>query len=212
MSILSRTFPFVLLLLLSGAAAAAQPNPLAGLVRFDGTVISAGGSRVTLHEAAHGDVTLTLPASPRIMSSQTGSIADLAAGSFVGCTAVRRADRLLHATECHVFPEALRGTGEGHNPMGPPDTTMTNGNIATLTGGRIAAQTGDPGTAGKPVGATLRVTYHGGHQTIHVGPDARITRITQGTPDQLRPGVRVMGAARPAADGSAEVVFLRLTP
>jgi hypothetical protein len=102
--------------------------------------------------------------------------------------------------------------GAGHNPMGPPDTTMTNGNVATMTNGRIAAQAGDPATAGKAASATLQLIYHGGRQRIQVGPDAQITRIAAATADQVKPGVRVTGAARPATDGSAEVVFLSLTP
>jgi hypothetical protein len=186
-------------------ASSAPPNPFAGLIRFGGTVASANGSGFVVHSQQGADVKLTFPDKPNIMISNKGTVAELAAGKFVGCTAVKRADNLLHATECHIFPEAMRGMGEGHNPMGPPNTTMTNGNVATLTNGQVASTAGG-------ASATINVTYKGGQQSILVGPDADITRIDAGTPAMVKPGVKVTGAAKPAADGSAQVVFLSLTP
>jgi hypothetical protein len=187
-------------------AASAPPSPFAGLIRFGGTVASARGMGFVIHSQQGGDVKLTFPDKPNIMVSNKGTVADLAAGKFVGCTAVKRSDSLLHATECHIFPESMRGMGEGHNPMGPPNTTMTNGNVTTMSAsGEVAAKTGGSS-------ATLKVTYKGGEQSIEVGPDADITRIDAGTPAMVKPGVKVMGAAKPAADGTAQVVFLSLTP
>jgi hypothetical protein len=187
-------------------ASSAPANPFAGLIRFGGTVASATGSSFVVHSQQGPDLKLTFAQKPNIMVSNKGTVADLAAGKFVGCTAVKRADSLLHATECHIFPESMRGMGEGHNPMGPPNTTMTNGNVATFNAsGEVTAKTAGPS-------ASIKVTYKGGAQTIEVGPDADITRIDAGTPAMLKPGVKVTGAAKPAADGSAEVVFLSLTP
>jgi len=182
----------------------APPNPFAGMVRFGGTVASASGSTFVVH-SQQGDMKLTLPDKPNIMVSGKGTVADLGAGKFVGCTAVKRADNLLHATECHIFPESMRGMGEGHNPMGPPNQTMTNGNVTTISNGEVAANSGG-------ASATINVTYKGGEQSILVGPDADITKIGAGTPAMLKPGVKVTGAGKPAADGSTEVMFLSLTP
>ncbi len=187
-------------------AASAPGGAFTDLVRFGGTVVTASGNGLVVHTQDGSDVKLTLPAKPSIMVSHKATVADLAAGKFVGCTAVRRVDGLLHATEFHIFPESMRGLGEGHNPMGPPDTTMTNGNVATIADGKVAAASGGGG------GTTLEVTYQGGRQTIQVGPDTQITRIEAGTPAMLKPGVKVMGAAQPAADGSGQVAFLSLTP
>lgn len=185
-------------------ASSASPNPFAGMVRFSGTVNSAAGNSFVVHADTGGDVKLTFPDKPNIMVSAKGTVADLGAGKFVGCTAVKRADDLLHATECHIFPESMRGMGEGHNPMGPPNTTMTNGNVAAMTNGQVAANSGG-------ASAVITVTYKGGQQSIHVGTDTDITRIDAGTPAMVKPGVKVMGGAKPAADGSAEVVFLSLS-
>lgn len=193
-------------LLAQAPASSAPPNPFAGMIRFGGTVTTAKGNAFSVHSDQGADVKLTLPDMPNIMVSAQGTVADLAAGKFVGCTAVKRADNLLHATECHIFPESMRGMGEGHNPMGPPNTTMTNGNVATMNAsGQVASKTGTSS-------ATINVTYKGGQQTIQVGPDASITKITAGTAAMLKPGAKVAGAAKPGADGSAQVAFLSLTP
>jgi hypothetical protein len=187
-------------------AQSAPANPFADMVRFGGTVASASGNNFVVHSQDGSDLKLTLPDKPNIMVSNKGTVADLAAGKFVGCTAVKRSDNLLHATECHIFPESMRGMGEGHNPMGPPNTTMTNGNVATIANGQVAS------ASGTGAGTTLHVTYKGGQQTIQVGPDTQITKIAAGTPAMVKPGVKVMGAAKPAADGTAQVGFLSLTP
>jgi hypothetical protein len=184
-------------------ASAPAANPFAGMIRFGGSVVSANGNTFVVH-SQQGDMTLTMPEKLNIMISNKGTVADLGAGKFVGCTAVKRADNLLHATECHIFPESMRGMGEGHNPMGPPNTTMTNGNVATMTNGEVASKSGGPS-------ATISVTYKGGEQTIQVGPDADITMIGAGTPAMVKPGVKVMGAAKPDANGNAQVLFLSLS-
>jgi hypothetical protein len=186
-------------------ASSAPPNPFAGLIRFGGTVASSSGTGFVVHSQQGGDVQLTFPDKPNIMVSGKGTVADLGAGKFVGCTAVKGADNLLHATECHIFPESMRGMGEGHNPMGPPNTTMTNGNVATMTNGQVASKSGSGS-------ATIKVTYKGGQQSIQVGPDADITKIDAGTAAMVKPGVKVTGAARPAPAGPAQVVFLSITP
>src|SRR5580692_6525833 len=191
-------------LLAQAPASSAPTNPFAGLIRFGGTVASATGSSFVVHSQQGGDQKLTFAEKPNIMVSNKGTVADLAAGKFVGCTAVKRADSLLHATECHIFPESMRGMGEGHNPMGPPNTTMTNGNVSAITNGQEASNSGG-------ASAVINVTYKGGQQSIQVGADTDITKIDAGTPAMVHAGVKVMGAAKPAADGSAQVVFLSLS-
>jgi hypothetical protein len=185
--------------------ASAPSNPFAGAIRFAGTVASGGGKAIVVKSDQGADVKLTFPDKPNITISNKGTVADLGAGKFVGCTAVERADKLLHATECHIFPESMRGMGEGHNPMGPPNTTMTNGNVTTIANGEVTSKSGEGS-------ATINVAYKGGQQSIHVGPDANITMITAGTVAMVKPGVKVAGLAKPGSDNGAEVMFMSLTP
>ncbi|HTY49742.1 MAG TPA: hypothetical protein VMB48_08625 [Steroidobacteraceae bacterium] len=192
--------------LVPALARAAPPNPMAGLVRFAGTVESASAGHFTVKSGESGDITLALPASVRIMVSRRARLADLASGRFVGCTAVGEPGKPLRATECHIFPESMRGMGEGHNPMGPPDTTMTNGDIATMTNGRVSSA----GSA--KAGVLLHITYQGGAQDIEVTRRTHLTRIAAGDAAMVKPGARVQGAAQKAADGSAVVRFLSVMP
>src|SRR5262249_59913041 len=58
------------------------------------------------------------------------SLSDVKQGSFVGVTAMPRADGSQRALAEHIFPEAMRGTGEGHYPWDlRPQSTMTNANV-----------------------------------------------------------------------------------
>lgn len=178
-------------------------NPRQGLKPFSGTVDTVDGKDFKITGPGGTTATYRLGSSSSIINSRPASIADLASGKFVGCTAVESHGR-LHATECHIFPESLRGMGEGHSPMGRPNTTMTNGNI-TMTSGSVQTATGGGS------GVTLRVSYKGGAQSIEVSPRTTVTRIEAGDASLIKPGVRVAGAARTEADGTAIVQFLTLT-
>lgn len=187
------------------SASARRANPMRGLTRFSGTVDVVDAPDFKITGPGGTTATYRLAKSARIMASRTVSMADLKAGKFVGCTAVQTHGRTLHATECHIFPESMRGTGEGHEPMGPPHTTMTNGNIASMTNGSVRSAKGRAGEL------YLDVTYKGGSQRIEVSPRTHVTLIEQGSPAWLKPGVKVMGAARKEKDGTALVEFLNVT-
>ncbi len=190
----------------AASAAVSARNPLEGTTRFSGAVRSLAGRRLSVAVQNGGTATFELPDSLRITRSRSGTMSDLAAGKFVGCTAVEGDDGSLRATECHIFPESMRGAGEGHNPMGPPKTTMTNGNIATETRGSVK------GAAAGAAGLVLHVAYEGGAQDIAVSARTQITQVVVGDTSLLKPGVRVNGAAREAPDGRAVVQFLNVVP
>ena len=183
-----------------------ESNPLAGTTRFAGTVQTLTGHTLSVQLENGGTTTLDLPASLTITKSVPVTMHELAAGKFVGCTAVEGSDGKLRATECHIFPESMRGRGEGHNPMGPPKTTMTNGNIATMTNGNVE------GANHGAAGVTLHVSYQGGAQDILVTDKTQITQVGVGDTSLLKPGVHVNGAARKGADGTARVQFLNVVP
>ncbi len=205
-----RTQPILLgaCMLLSGPGVFAQSasnNPLQGTTRFAGTVVRVDGKEFKLAGQGGTTATYQLADSARIMTLRQGTMADLGSGKFVGCTAVSKGTA-LYATECHVFPENMRGTGEGHYPMGPAHTTMTNGNVTSMTNGQVVTATGSAS------GVTLEVSYKGGTQKIGVSPVTHITVITAGDPSLLKPGTKVMGAARTAPDGTELVQMLNVTP
>jgi hypothetical protein len=97
------------------------------------------------------------------------------------------------ALEVHIFPEQMRGTGEGHRPYAPvPNSTMTNG---SASGAMVAGVNG----------STILVKYKDGEKKIVVPPDAPIVRYEIGGAGDLKPGARftVLAATR-KPDGTLE--------
>ena len=179
-------------------------DALRHLTRFAGTVERVDGHEFLLKGPGGTTATYDIGHDARITTSRPASLADLQRGKFVGCTAVGT-QRALIATECHIFPESMRGAGEGHNPMGAPNTTMTNGSITTLASGRVQTATGSAS------GVRLQVSYRGGSQQIEVSPTTHLTQILPGDLALIKPGVTVMGAARTAPDGTALVQLLNVS-
>jgi hypothetical protein len=172
------------------------PPPMPpGMARISGTVEQWDGQTLTI-KSADGDSKVLVPADARISTRRKGTLADIKSGSFVGSAAVAGADGHLHANEVHIFPDSMRGTGEGHRDMPAPNTTMTNGNVASMTNGNVAAA----GSNAK--GMTLTVTYAGGQQQIDVASDVPVSIITPVERSQLKPGIQVNTMGGKAADGT----------
>jgi hypothetical protein len=99
-------------------------------------------------------------------------------GSFIGTAAVPGADGTLRALEVHVFPESMRGTGEGHRPFDlQPQSTMTNGTVGSVTG---------------TTGRTMTITYQGGEKTIDIPPGTPIVTYEPATRAMLVAGAHVI--------------------
>jgi hypothetical protein len=109
-------------------------------------------------------------------------------GAFVGIAAKPQKDGSLTAVEVLVFPEALRGTGEGHYPWDlQPESSMTNANIdaAVVKGGA----------------KTLKLSYKGGRQDIVVSKEAAIVTLGPGDRSLIVPGAFVVVTANKGTDG-----------
>jgi hypothetical protein len=188
-------------------APAAAVNPAASTLRFAGVVQAVGaGGEYTVRVTDGSNLSFRLASDARLMARQPARLADLKAGGFIGCTAVPGKGDALRATECHIFPESMRGAGEGHYPWQDPGSTMTNGNVATMTNG--AVQT----ASGSAQGVRLKVEYKGGQQWVEASAQTEVTRIAALAPEQIKVGAHVTGAVRQAANGSAEAVFLSTAP
>ena len=89
-----------------------------------------------------------------------------------------------------VFPEAMRGSNEGHYPWDlAPESMMTNATVST-----VVATDG---------GQTLTLKYKGdGTQTIHVRPGVPIVTFQPGQRSDAKPGAKIFMGAQKAADGS----------
>jgi hypothetical protein len=159
--------------------------------RIAGTVSAFDGAKLTVKLVEGGEVTVALPADIKIGAVIDRKLEDIKAGDFVGSAAVEGPDGKLHAQEVHIFPEAMRGTGEGHRPMAQPKQTMTNATVAKV--------------ASAPKGQILELSYQGGVQEIEVDPGTRIVTFVPGDRSLLKPGAAVVLFGNKAADGSFSV-------
>ena len=117
------------------------------------------------------------------------SLDDIKQGEFVGTAAMSQGDGTWKALEVHIFPENMRGQGEGHRDWDAPQSSMTN---ATVTD-KVA----------KMDGQTMTLTYKGGEQKILVTPQTPVVAYAPGSRDDLKPGHAIfIAAATKAEDGS----------
>ncbi|HSC97518.1 MAG TPA: DUF5666 domain-containing protein [Casimicrobiaceae bacterium] len=130
-------------------------------------------------------------------------------GAFIATTAVPQPDGTLVATELRVFPESMRGLGEGHRPMERlPGSTMTNATVTSVgpaaKGGAGSTMTNATVTdvAGKGAGRRITVKYSGGEKTILVNDSASVTKIEDADTSELVPGAHVSVIASKQMDGS----------
>src|SRR5207244_8481725 len=124
---------FVLLALSPSYAAAQQTSPS----RVRGTVEAVDGDVLSVKSRAGEDIKLHMTADMLVLGIVKIPLSEIKVGSFVGATTVPGPDGSQNAVEVHVFPEAMRGTGEGSRPYDlRPNSTMTNATVADSVVGK----------------------------------------------------------------------------
>jgi hypothetical protein len=120
------------------------------------------------------------------------ALTDIKENSFIGVTGMPQADGTQKAIEIHVFPEVLRGTGEGHRAWDlMPNSTMTNATVAQVVKG--------------VEGDEIALKYKDGEKKIHVAPDTVIVTYVPGDRSELKPGAKIfIAAANKKEDGALE--------
>ena len=182
----------------SSAAAVSASSP-DSIVR--GTVKEMSDSVLTL-SAPSGDVRIDVTQPLKVYAREPGDLSRVTEHAFVGITSIPQPDGSQRATEIHVFPEELRGLGEGSRPMGQQGDghgTMTNGNVANSRMTNGAARMTNGTTHGAAAG-TVTVDYNGGSQTITVPPNVPVTVIAA-TNTKLTAGMSVIVPAKKEGDG-----------
>jgi hypothetical protein len=186
---------FGVLLLCAGQGYTADTPPKRPQ-RIPAAVESMAGPVLKAKTASGTEITVTLADDVKVSQRQSSSLDALGTKSFVGCTAVEKSGKLI-AQEIHIFPEALRGTGEGHYPWGDQaDTTMTNGNVETLEG--------------VSTGKEINVSYKGGTSKIEIPPTVTVTKIVLVGKDTLKPGTQVLIFASPDPKGDLLTHYIGL--
>src|SRR5436190_10956820 len=168
-------------------AFAQEPPP----VRIRGTIERIDGAVYVVKARDGAELKLTPADKPQIAGIIKASLADIKQNSFVGVTAMPKPDGSLSALEVHIFPEAMRGTGEGHYPWDlRPQSTMTNANIEQI----VAAVDG----------RTLTLKYKDGEKKIVVPAEAPIVAYVPGDKSDLKPGAKVLIIAAKQPDGTLQ--------
>src|ERR1041384_2169982 len=119
------------------AACATAFAQQAQTMRLQGTIAKVDGDVLTLKTSDGAEQKLTLTGTATIVAAVKASMAEVKEGVFLGSAAMPQPDGSQKALEVHIFPEQMRGTGEGHRSYAPvPNSTMTNGAAvgATVTG------------------------------------------------------------------------------
>jgi len=159
-------------------------------MRIRGTVERIEGPVFVIKTRDGSEVKLTVTDSPLFVVIIPGKMSDIKPGMFVGSAGMMQEDGSQKAIEVHIFPESMRGTGEGHYDWDLlPKSKMTNGSVEQ-------AVTGVDG----PV---LSVKYKGGEKKLVMTPQTVVVTYEMGKRDEIQPGTRVfVAAAKKQADST----------
>jgi hypothetical protein len=177
------------LIALLAVPAGAQQAPQGTPTRIRGTVEKLDGQALTVKPREGQQVTVTLAPNVTIGYLVKKSLADIKAGDFVASTSTKGTDGKNHSVELRIFPEAMRGVGEGQYAWDlVPESLMTNATVSGVTGA--------------PHGQILKVTYKGGESELVVGPDTPIFGYGSGDASLLKPGAAIFIVAFKKDDGT----------
>src|SRR5215510_8725737 len=168
--------------------ATAQEPP----VRVRGTIERVDGDVYVVKSRSGAELKVKLADNATIVALIKASLADIKQGAYVGVSGMPQADGSQRALEVHIFPESMRGVGDGHRGWDlQPSSTMTNGNVEQ--------------TAASSDGQVLTLKYKDGEKKIVVPADIPIVVYTPGDKAELKPGAAIfISAAAKQADGTLQ--------
>jgi hypothetical protein len=175
-------------LILLGAAATTWAQDM----RVRGTIERVEGPIFVVKTRDGAEAKVVLADKGVVVGMVKASLTDIKPGTFVGVTGLPQPDGSQKAVEVHIFPEAMRGTGEGHRPWDlRPQSTMTNANVEEAVTGVN--------------GQTLTLKYKDGEKKVIVSPDTPIVMYVPGNKSELTPGTKIfIAAATKRPDGTLE--------
>jgi hypothetical protein len=169
--------------------AIAQKAPVPSRVR--GTIEAVDGDTLTVKSRGGEDVKLHMTSDMRVVGITRISLSDIKVGSFIGTTTVPGPDGMPTAVEVHVFPEDMRGTGEGSRPWDlKPNSTMTNATVSESVVGND--------------GHTLLVKYKDGEKKVVVSAETPVVTYVPADKSDLKEGAKIIAFVKQLPDGSFE--------
>lgn len=194
--------------------------------RVRGVVQSVGANALQIQ--TYGGQLATVP-----LGAHTGfawvigsSLATLKDGDFIG-TATTGPDNALRAVELVIFPNSMRGTGEGHyawdipgaisaaGGSGDGSSGMTNGTVqqqSAMTNGTVQQQSAMTngtvtGGAGKPGETKLTISYKGGKAQVLIPVGTPVVRFEPTQQSVIRKGQKVFAVITADAPGAKFVAI-----
>jgi hypothetical protein len=173
----------------SSLYAIAQQPPSPSRVR--GTIEGVEGDVLAVKSRSGEDVKLHMAGDMRVVGITKIALSDIKVGSFIGTTTVAGPDGVPTAVEVHVFPEDMRGTGEGSRPYDlRPNSTMTNATV-------------DQSVVGND-GHTLLIKYKDGEKKVLVSPETPVVTYVPADKSDLKAGAKIIAFMKKLPDGSFE--------
>jgi hypothetical protein len=197
-----RLFCAIQLALLSAiSTAVAAPAPG---IHIRGTITSLTGSTLTVQTSSATEQ-VQLPANLRVATVIPSDRSHIRPGVFVGIASISEPEGSQKAAEVVVFPNTMRGAGEGSYPWDLPGpktmhSKMTNGTVAPpASASRSRMTNGTVRSEGNGMMLTIAYSSSGksGAQAITVPNTIPIVTFLPGTLSELVPGAHVFVIAKP---------------
>jgi len=195
----------------AGQSAAPQNAAPPVAHRVTGAIISFDGKVLTIRANSGERITADVGPTSIVLFDEPRRMTDIHVGDFIGSAALLGADGKLHAQDVRIFPETLRGMGEGQYPIGVdnPNRSMTNATVSEVTAASATA-------------GTMKLTFHGsessaaacsghaakdgkgctGETLMTVVPGVPILAYTLGDRSSLIPGAAVSALVAPGPGGT----------
>jgi hypothetical protein len=156
----------------------AQSNP-APSVRLRGEVLQVLTDQFVLKNRSGETLTVSFESNVPISEAYPIGIESIKPNAYIGTAALPSGEGSLKALEVLVFPEAARGTGEGHYPWDlQPGSTMTNATVSQLQS--------------KSSGYEIELQYKGGQKTVTLQQGVPIVSIRPGSKALLVTGAQLV--------------------
>jgi hypothetical protein len=185
-----RTLGASAIALLCAASFAAAQAPQ--MVRVRATLEDVSVPMLTAKSRDGAEMKIKLADNAPVNEVVKASLSDIKADSYIAVTAMPQPDGTQKAVAILIFPEAMRGVGEGHRPWDlEPNSTMTNATVAEQVAGTD--------------GQTVTVKYKDGDKKILVTPATIIVTYKKSAASDLKAGQKIfVAAAKKLDDGTLE--------
>ena len=153
-----------------------------------GAIVGLAGDRLRIAPARGADLVVELEPEATVMAVARMPLSGVYKGDYVGAATVPGSDGHRLALGVVVFPESLRGAGEGERPWDmAPDATMTNATVAM--------------TVRLHDGKILLLSWQGREAEVDVPASVPVVRFEPGDRGLLRSGAAVFINATRHPDG-----------